>query len=216
MMKLWLGTRRLVILRGFAPIVGRDLVDFCQQLGEVAEGDFGTTVGTPAADAALPVHFDGLLGGPPPRFLFFVCEVAPPAGTGGQSLFCDTTRLLRKAAAEQRSLWAGARITCRSADPSTCAAHSLISRHPTTGEEVLRFAEPTEDGPVRVELEGLPAGAPASALADLCKAARDPAFCYEHAWQAGDMLLADNHALLHGRRACSEPRSRQVKRFNIL
>jgi alpha-ketoglutarate-dependent taurine dioxygenase len=49
---------------------------------------------------------------------------------------------------------------------------------------------------------------------------RDPQNCAEHAWRAGDVLIADNHALLHGRKAFVkafvDAARRHIRRVNIL
>lgn len=214
MLRLWLAGRRFVVLRGFTPLVGRDLLDFCGELGEPVEGDFGTTQANADQSSAVPFHFDGLFGEPAPRYLFFVCQVAPPVG--GQSVFCDTTRVLKKLSDEQRSLAAAVRVTCTSETPPRTATFPLVGSHPEGGEPILRFAEPAPTGNVAVELEGLPEAARAGFLRELQAGLVDPAAIHEHTWQAGDMILADNMALLHGRRASADGRLRHVKRVNIV
>ena len=43
----------------------------------------------------------------------------------------------------------------------------------------------------------------------------DPEACYVHAWREGDVLLADNHALFHGRAAFAQEARRRVRRVNV-
>jgi len=37
-----------------------------------------------------------------------------------------------------------------------------------------------------------------------------------HHWRTGDIVIADNHALLHGRRAFKQDAKRHLRRVNIL
>lgn len=40
--------------------------------------------------------------------------------------------------------------------------------------------------------------------------------CYDHAWNMKDIVIADNHALRHGRRAFSETADRHLRRVNVM
>ena len=53
-------------------------------------------------------------------------------------------------------------------------------------------------------------------LADLAARLRDPKVCFAHRWQAGDVVIADNHALLHARRAFRPEAPRRISRVNVL
>jgi alpha-ketoglutarate-dependent taurine dioxygenase len=53
-------------------------------------------------------------------------------------------------------------------------------------------------------------------IAEMAALLRDPQNCAEHAWHAGDVLIADNHALLHGRKAFVDATRRHIRRVNIL
>jgi hypothetical protein len=44
----------------------------------------------------------------------------------------------------------------------------------------------------------------------------DPAVRLAHTWRPGDVVMTDNHALLHGRRAYTDPGRRHLQRVNIL
>jgi hypothetical protein len=94
----------------------------------------------------------------------------------------------------------------------------LVARHPSTGETSLRFAEPVETDLNRMwlELHGLPPGEHAAFLRDLRERLYDPAVCLAHTWKPGDVVMTDNHALLHGRRAYTDPGRRHLRRVNIL
>jgi alpha-ketoglutarate-dependent taurine dioxygenase len=128
--------------------------------------------------------------------------------------------LLARVSPEERATWEGVRVTYTTDKVvhygGTFTA-PLLARHPASGEEILRFAEPVEDlNPVRLEIEGLRPGERGEFLARMHDLLNDPAVCYAHEWRAGDVVLADNHALLHGRRAFTQPAARHLRRINIL
>jgi len=81
----------------------------------------------------------------------------------------------------------------------------------------LRFAEPVVDlNPVQLEIKGLAGQAPVAFLEDMHTRLNDDDVCYRHEWRNGDVVIADNHVLLHGRRAFAENAERQIRRVNIL
>jgi alpha-ketoglutarate-dependent taurine dioxygenase len=94
----------------------------------------------------------------------------------------------------------------------------LVARHVSTGEVTLRFAEPVETdlNPMWIEIHGLPPEEHAGFLHDLRERLYDPAACLAHTWKPGDVVMTDNHALLHGRRAYTDPGRRHLRRVNIL
>jgi len=69
---------------------------------------------------------------------------------------------------------------------------------------------------VRLEIQGIPAADQADFLADMHERLHADANCYRHEWQAGDVVIADNHALLHGRTAFAQNAERSIRRVNIL
>lgn len=225
----WTDTHRLVILRGFMPLPGDALPKFGAGLGTLLEWSFGAVNELkvkPDANnylfttSAVPFHWDGAFVGRIPHYIFFSCEQAPPEGSGGETLFCDTTRLLEHAPDALRETWTGVSVTYSTdklAHYGGSFTSPLLALHPNTGEQVLRYAEPVDDlNPVRLEIHGVPAPEQADFLADMHARLNDPADCSAHGWQAGDFVLADNHALLHGRRAFTQSASRHIRRVNIL
>jgi alpha-ketoglutarate-dependent taurine dioxygenase len=119
-----------------------------------------------------------------------------------------------------RELWGRVRITYSTEKVvhyGGTFTSPLLAKHPARGEPVLRFAEPVEDlNPVRLEIEGIAAETRAAFLLDMRRRLREPEVCYAHRWRDGDILVADNHALLHGRRAFAESAPRHIRRVNIL
>ena len=89
--------------------------------------------------------------------------------------------------------------------------------HPASGEETLRFAKPVLDlNPVTLDIPGMAAAQRDALITTMASLLRDPRYCIAHAWRAGDLLIADNFALLHGRNAFRHAALRHIRRINIL
>jgi alpha-ketoglutarate-dependent taurine dioxygenase len=218
---------RVMILRGFASLAGDDFPDFCGRLGELQEWDFGVVNNLrvdPQAEnylytnRAVPFHWDGAFAGQIPHYIIFHCDAAPEEG-GGETLFCDTLRLLIAAPASRVEIWRQIEITYTTEKVvhyGGTFTSRLVTRHPTNGKEILRFAEPVFDlNPVRLEIHGLPDSLHTDFLRDLHERLHDDAFCYRHEWRSGDIVIADNYVLLHGRREFAQGAKRQIRRVNV-
>jgi alpha-ketoglutarate-dependent taurine dioxygenase len=229
-LKRWVADHRVLILRNFAALPGDELPQFCERLGTLQVFDFGVVDNIRAKDdarshlfttSAVPFHWDGMFLGLVPSYQFFSCEEAPPGDTGGETLFCDTIRVLRGVPPATRRLWEQISVTY-SAEKLTYyggeVTFPLVGRHPTTGEATLRYAEPvvTDLNPATTEVHGIPEDQRASFMEDLRRRIYDPAVCLAHSWEPGDIVITDNHALLHGRRAYTDAGHRHLRRVNIL
>ena len=228
-LKGWIDKHRVVVLRGFAPLEGAALPAFCEGLGELLEWDFGAVNDLRVESDArnylytnreVPFHWDGAFVGRAPRYIFFHCDVAPPPGGGGETLFCDTTLLLARTPPERRESWERIVITYTTekiAHYGGSFTSPVVTRHPLSGEQVLRFAEPVTDlNPVRLEIDGIPEDAREDFLEDMHRRLHDESVCYRHGWLEGDVVIADNYVLLHGRRAFGRGAERHIRRVNIL
>lgn len=228
-LRRWVDDHRVVILRRFAPLAGAELPEFCLRLGQILEWDFGSVNDLRVqADAQnylytnreVPFHWDGAFVGRIPHYIFFHCDVAPATGNGGETLFCDTIRLLERAPLERREMWEQTTITYTTekiVHYGGSFTSPMIERHPVSGEKVLRFAEPVVDlNPVQLDIEGLPEEAQVALLDDMHARLNDDEVCYAHEWKSGDVVIADNFVLLHGRRAFAESAARRIRRVNIL
>lgn len=228
-LKGWVDEHRIVVLRRFAALAGAELPEFCLRLGEILEWDFGTVNDLQVrADAQnylytnreVPFHWDGAFAGRIPHYIFFHCDLAPAPGKGGETLFCDTIRLLECASPECLEVWRKITITYTTekiVHYGGSFTSPMISSHPVSGESVLRFAEPVVDlNPVQLEIKGLPKEAQAAFLEEIHARLNDEDVCYSHEWESGDVVIADNYFLLHGRRAFAEGMERRIRRVNIL
>jgi alpha-ketoglutarate-dependent taurine dioxygenase len=228
-LRTWVREHGVVLLRRFAPPEGEALPRFAGTLGEILTWEFGAVNELRArseaknylyTDHAVPFHWDGAFAGRIPHYIVFHCEDAPLPGAGGETLFCDTVRLLERVRPEQRATWKQVTITYTTekiAHYGGTITSPLIETHLETRREILRFAEPVEDlNPVRLEIAGIPAGEQARFLGEMHALLRNPTLCYAHEWRPGDVLIADNFALLHGRNAFRDPEHRSLRRVNVL
>ncbi|HEX8734133.1 MAG TPA: TauD/TfdA family dioxygenase [Pyrinomonadaceae bacterium] len=228
-LKNLINEHRLLILRGFAPLSGNALPEFCLNLGEILEWEFGAVNELSVKDnarnylytnRAVPFHWDGAFAGKIPRYIFFHCDAAPAPEKGGETLFCDTVRLLELAEPEQSEKWEKITITYTTekiVHYGGSFSSPMIALHPISREKTLRYAEPVTDlNPVQLEIKGIPEAAHQEFLQDMHRRLRDESVCYCHCWLDGDIVIADNFALLHGRRAFEPNTERRIRRVNIL
>ncbi len=229
LLKQWIDEHRFVVLKGFAPLDGPALPDFCRRLGDLLEWEFGAVNDLrvdPEAknylytNRAVPFHWDGAFLPRSPHYIFFHCDLAPDAQSGGETLFCDTIQLLAHAPIERQKLWEHVVITYTTekiVHYGGSFSSPLLASHPTLGTRVLRYAEPVEDlNPVQLKIAGISEEQQPEFLADMHRRLNDENCCYAHQWESGDVVIADNHALLHGRRAFANQTRRHIRRVNIL
>lgn len=220
---------RVVILRGFRPLVGTAFPKFCEHFGELLDWDFGTVNDLRLranaqnylyTNRAVPFHWDGAFVGRVPHYILFHCEVAPPLGSGGETLFCNTIQLLQLAPPSCREVWERTSITYTTekiVHYGGTFTSPVVCQHQVSGQKVLRYAEPVSDlNPVRLEINGVPPEAQNEFLEDLHRRLHDKRVCYQHQWLQNDLVIADNFGLLHGRQAFAENAERYLRRVNVL
>jgi alpha-ketoglutarate-dependent taurine dioxygenase len=224
---------RVVVLRGFELFGADELVAYCRSWGPILAWSFGALLDLVEhpdpknyifTSGSVPLHWDGAFADAVPSLQVFQCLEAPPSGAGGETLFSDTTRVWEDASAETRATWEKVSITYlteRVAHYGGRFTAPLVGRHPSSGSATLRYAEPPDDRTAKLnQLELSVHGVPEGDVADLLGALRatlyDPRHCYAHAWREEDILIADNHALLHGRSAYVSGSRRHMQRVHIL
>ena len=228
----WTAEHRVLVVRGVAPPAKRDLPAAARTLGPLLAFSFGAVNELrPEPDARnylyttreVPLHWDGAFLGEIPRYLFFHC-VAAPEVQGGETIFVDTTRVWAGASEETRDVWRQLRFVYETEKLAHYGGHfeaRVVAQHPYTHETVLRFAEPVDDlNPVTVTAQGLSPLESARMVTELRRALAAKDAVLAHAWQAGDVVVADNHALLHGRRAfagddVASNSARHIRRVNV-
>jgi alpha-ketoglutarate-dependent taurine dioxygenase/4-hydroxybenzoate polyprenyltransferase len=225
----WVDAHRVLVLRGLAPMEPEVLAGAARKLGPLQPFSFGAVHELrrdPHADNYLytehevPLHWDGAFAGAVPHFLVFRCVAAPPPDAGGETVFVDTIAALERAPESQRQRFRAARVrytTEKKAHYGGTFTAEVISRHPTLGAPVVRYAEPVRDlNPVDVEPLGLDREAGEALMRDLSRALHDPSVELALPWADGDVVIADNHALLHGRRPFRADAPRHLLRVNVL
>ena len=140
---------------------------------------------------------------------------------GAPTEFADARRAVRMLPPDLRARLEGRRVlnvfdfhhpgdrpmkreTVRAGSPSY--EHPVVARHPQTGAEVLMAGEMHTDCIV-----GLPPSESDAILRDVFAVLYDPGNVWRHRWSVGDLILWDNVALQHARRAIplDEPRTLQ-------
>ncbi|MGW5055179.1 TauD/TfdA dioxygenase family protein [Actinokineospora sp. NPDC004072] len=228
----WTIESKVTVLRGFPLLAKDELIAYAGSWGEILRWDFGEVLDlvvqeNPSnylfARGDVPFHWDGAFAAATPRFFLFQCVRAPRAGGGGETVFCDTTAVIERADAATRERWASVSITYRTDKVEhyggrTTAA--LLATHPATGAPIIRYAEPLPPGdylnPLFLTVSGIPEPEVPAFLADLRERLHAPEVCYHHQWRDGDIVVVDNHALVHGRNAFRDDPSRHLQRIQIL
>jgi alpha-ketoglutarate-dependent taurine dioxygenase/1,4-dihydroxy-2-naphthoate octaprenyltransferase len=230
-LRAWVDEHRVVQLRGVASLPPHRLAGASRRLGPLQPWPFGAvhelrqvarTENYLYTAHAVPLHWDGAFAAAVPHWLVFHCVLAPGAGSGGETVFVDTTRVLARMTREDRAAIAHARFrytTEKKAHYGGSFVSPVVARHPTLNLDVIRYAEPVHDlNPVRVEPEGDAAdreeGERVMSLLGHALAASEATLALP--WQEGDFVIADNHALLHGRRAFLDGAPRHLRRVNVL
>lgn len=227
----WTEESRVVVLRGFPLLPKQEFADYSRAWGKVLEWEVGEVVDLVIEDdprnylfasGDVPFHWDGAFVEDNPRWFFFQCLDAAP-GAGGETVFSDTTAVYRDADEDTRRLWERVSVTYRTEKMTHYGGEvteQLVSQHPGTGVPVLRFAEPLDPAvyknPVFVEVHGVDAGQQEDFLTSLAETLHRPEYCYAHAWEPGDIVLADNYALVHGRNAFTGPTTRHLQRVEVI
>lgn len=227
--RTWVQAHRILIFRGFTLFDKTQFALYAQQLGEPLQWPFGAInelkvkpdaknyLYTPSA---VPLHWDGAFIGRIPYLIFFQCVKAPRPEDRGGTTFADTGRALARATPAQRARWAAATLRYRTekiVHYGGTLTQRLVQAHPVTGEATLRFAEPVHDlNPVSVEVLDATPTEQTELIAELQTALYAPEVFYIHTWEDNDIVLADNHVLLHGRDAFLNPNERHIQRINLL
>jgi alpha-ketoglutarate-dependent taurine dioxygenase len=227
----WAGQHRVLVLRGFDPLSAETLAAYCRRWGDLLEWDFGEVLDLTVHDeprnylftrGPVPFHWDGAFADQVPSYLFFQCVTAPSPGAGGEPTFCDTMAVWEGAAAASRARWEKVRICYQTEKIEHYGGEvtsPLVSAHPITRQRTLRYAEPLDPvmykNPLSLSVSGVSSGEQEAFLTEIRDCIYRPGAVYAHPWQAGDYVIADNHAVLHGRHAFTSDAPRHLRRVHI-
>ncbi|WP_067855091.1 TauD/TfdA dioxygenase family protein [Nocardia shimofusensis] len=223
---------KVLVLRGYELLDALALEAYCRAAGELVQWEFGTILDLVVQEdpknylfdsGDVPFHWDGAWQDRAPRYFLFQCLRGCSPGAGGETVFSDATRVYRDAPEELRDLWAHTSITYRTdrlAHYGGTMTHPVLTIHPVTGETTIRYAEPLDPAryrnPLLLNVEGHPPEMATHLMGELSSRLHDPRYCYEHAWRTGDIVVAENHALLHGRNRFTGSTERHMQRIQIL
>lgn len=223
----------LLLLRGFTGVSGAaELTAYSEGWGEISMWPFGavlelvehTDPGDHIFDHGyVPLHWDGMYRPQVPEFQIFHCVSAPGAGRGGRTVFSQTEAVLRHADRTTRQMWERVTGVYRRAMEfyDSAAVSPVVTAHPHRGFPVIRYNEPVPDEKEFVnrpdlEFTGLPEGRVEEFHRTLTTALYAPEHLYAHTWRTGDLVVADNYTLLHGREAFTSGSPRHLRRVQVL
>jgi alpha-ketoglutarate-dependent taurine dioxygenase/4-hydroxybenzoate polyprenyltransferase len=225
----WVKEYKLLVFRGYEIMPKQELALFGQRLGKPLQWVFGAindlkvkadTENYIFTDHDVPMHWDGAFAGKIPHIILFQCIVAPQKKDLGGTTFTNTETILQSASETQLNEWKKIAITYRTKKIVHYGGQikqNLIAPHEVDGQPVLRYAEPVHDlNPVSIEVNGLSRKTQAEFIAEMKTLLYNPNHLYTHRWENEDIVLADNHCLLHGREAFKNPNERYIQRINIL
>ena len=225
--------RRLVVLRDFDSFdSSHSLVRYCSAFGEIKMWQFGAVlelVQHPNPEdhvfdnSYVPLHWDGMYLDTVPEFQVFHCVHAIDEAQGGRTIFSSTPEALLVATPQARELWSRARGSYQRSVAlySSRTQAPITDRHPRRHFPILRFCEPPPDSddtfinPSIFEFDGIAPDEHQVLLSSLRSSLYDPRVSYAHHWQAGDVVVADNFTLLHGREAYASRSGRHLRRVHI-
>lgn len=225
----WVREYKILVFRGYQPMPKQELALYGQKLGKPLQWEFGAinelkvkpdTENYIFTDHAVPMHWDGAFVGTIPHIILFQCLVAPKPEDLGGTTFCDSSAIVRQLSPEQKERWKNITIsytTKKVVHYGGTIRQKLVQKHEVDDIEVLRYAEPVDDlNPVSLSIDGLNGQSETEFISEMESLLYHPDYLYTHRWQQNDIVLADNHNLLHGREAFKNPNERYIQRINIL
>jgi alpha-ketoglutarate-dependent taurine dioxygenase len=225
---------QLVTLRGFQTFnTAEAFADFCARWGEISLWPFGKVLELVEHENPqdhifdnnyVPLHWDGMYRPQVPEYQIFHCVQAPLKGKGGRTTFSNTRKVLDHATNTQRDLWS--RVTGHYKRQmefyKSTTVSPILEKHPLRHFPVIRYNEPPalEKGdflnPPDLEFTGLAENELADFHRELHEALYDAKNFYAHEWQTGDIVIADNFTLLHGRESFVSKSPRHIRRVHVL
>ncbi|MFV8132640.1 TauD/TfdA dioxygenase family protein [Streptomyces syringium] len=224
----------ILLLRGFDTFDAPDeLSAYCERWGGLSVWPFGTVLELVEQEqpedhifdsSYMPMHWDGMYREQIPEFQVFQCVNAPGTGNGGETTFSHTTAVLVHTDPETVARWAQVTATYHRAMEyyNSVTVSPIVTAHPVHGAPVIRYNEPTAADDADfvnhpdLRFSGLPDDELAEVHRSLRAALYDPAHLYAHSWQTGDLVITDNHTLLHGRNAFTSGAPRHLRRVQVL
>ncbi|HAU1319822.1 TPA: TauD/TfdA family dioxygenase [Legionella pneumophila] len=225
---------QLVVLRGFDAFQNaEDFSDYCELWGEVSLWPFGKVLELIEQEdpedhifdhSYMPLHWDGMYRPQIPEYQIFHCVQAPLPGQGGRTTFSNTILALQFATSEVRELWNKVTGTYQRKMEfyNSKTVSPIIAKHPQKDFAVIRYNEPPSEerghfvNPSDIEFTGISQDELDFFHRSLEKALYSQDNFYAHEWQTGDIVIADNFSLLHGREGFVSKSPRHIQRVHVL
>lgn len=224
----------LIVLRGFRTFQDAESFStYCERWGEVSVWPFGKVLELIEQDnpedhifdnSYVPLHWDGMYRPQVPEFQIFHCVKALLAEQGGRTTFSNTMLALKYASSESIKSWNKViGIYQRKMEfYNSKTVSPIINKHPHKDFFVIRYNEPPSAirgrfiNPPLLEFTGVSLEDLERFHLGLQSALYAPRNFYAHQWQAGDVVIADNFTLLHGREAFVSKSPRHLQRVHVL
>ncbi|MFV5641303.1 TauD/TfdA family dioxygenase [Acinetobacter oleivorans] len=226
---------KVLVFRGFKALPDPQYINFCESLGNLMYWEFGALLNVKMeqdpknhifSKGRVELHWDGAFAKQTPRINAFQCTVSSEDGRGGETLFVDTTRILKDIPSSQLEDWKKIKLsysTEKKAHYGGSIDVNLIENHPHKGHSVIRFIEiENEDNqevnPVQLSIKDKNHQPVESQeiVQSITEILYDPKYMYQHQWVSGDYMLIDNNSVLHGRAKVEGNVNRHLKRVHIL
>lgn len=199
-------------------------VQIHSKFGEVLKikDDPSFSAGSSLTQESMPMHYDGVfftksdpitgkLTHNPPEYQLFQCIHAPDSTKGGQTLVSNSADLLKYGLTESQREWLRSKswkvyTPINKAFGGDLLGLPLVTSNERTGNEVLRWHEQwpqhvTQYSKVDSWIDAVPEDISTHVGSFLTELCYDRRFCYNHQWETGDFLIADNIQNLHTRTA---------------
>jgi len=225
---------QLVLLRGFETFQNADdFSNYCEVWGEVSLWPFGKVLELIEQDNPedhifdhnyVPLHWDGMYRPQVPEYQIFHCVKAPLPGQGGATTFSNTVLALESAPSEEKEFWnkVTGSYQRKMEFYNSKTLSPIITKHPFRDFSVIRYNEPPSEAkgdfvnPPNLEFNGIDHAELDAFHRSLEKALYSPDNFYAHEWQTGDIVIADNFSLLHGREGFVSKSPRHIQRVHVL
>jgi alpha-ketoglutarate-dependent taurine dioxygenase len=233
-LRILFGQEHLLVLRGFDTFKdSSDSSSYCETWGEICIWPFGKVLELVQQEnpedhifdhSYIPLHWDGMYRPQVPEYQIFNCVMAPLPGQGGRTTFSNTVSALKHAAPELKKLWTKVTgIYQRKMEfYNSRTVSPIITKHPQKDFSVIRYNEPPSKdkghfvNPPDLEFTGLDRKDLEVFHRSLIETLYGPSNFYAHEWQTGDVLIADNFSLLHGREEFVSKSPRHIQRVQVL
>ncbi len=229
---LW--RERFIALRGFRTFNNADdFSSYCERWGQISIWPFGKVLELVERNNPedhifdnnyVPLHWDGMYRPQVPEFQIFHCVRAPRPGQRGRTTFSNTVLALENASQESRALWEKVTGSYQRKMEfyNSKTVSPVIENHPLRGFPVIRYNEPPLEGfgnflnPPTLDFNGANPEELIEFHRSLREALYSPKNFYAHEWQEGDVVVADNFSLLHGRESFETKAPRHLQRVHVL